>query len=430
MIYKLDQHQHLFNEKNGMDKDFFYDMEILANLPEGYLTDFKAKLLAHPDYDTIKDNFIIDEENNKLVQILEKIPNSEIDDLTPEERFFYPLCNKDEINRIFNIKTVDDYFLKFRAENVIDNQRLHRVFSSIRRRRKNNWNFTNYTDSKLFKTYLEILPEKEYHLCRNLPHGTVHLHDANGFCMKTPYGNIVAISHSLRQFLYYMNIFHFGKEMGMEYDDTFASFILAVRILLGKESLDFEIDSRGEIPKEIHKEIDNITDWQMLFIIGHEYAHNYLSHLDKTVSPTMNFFKSKEVKFYNYKQKDELEADLNSVTKPKLKNRERSDLADGAFLFFHYLYIFEAVKGYLSPPNGTPNSHPEPNDRIRELRNNLPDNIGFSKEKIESNIEYYSSLKDLMINDFLPFEVDRIETYGSVYLPSYKKELIHDRLLL
>jgi hypothetical protein len=430
MIYKLDKHQHLFNKKNGIDKDFNYDTEIIANLPDGYLTDFIIKLKEHPDYETIKDNFIIDEENNKLVQILEKIPNKEMDDLTPDERFFYPLCNKDEIKRIFNIKNADDYFLKFRAENIIDNQRLHRVFSSIRRKNKDNWNFNNYTDSKLFKTYLEILPKHENKVCRNLPHGTVHLNNANGFCMKTPFGNIVAISHALRQFLYYMNIFHFGKEMGIKTDDTFASFILAIRILLGKESLDFEIDSRGEIPLDIHKEIDNITDWQMLFIIGHEYAHNYLSHLDKTVAPEMNFFKSKEVKFYSFKQKDELEADLNSISKPILKNSERSDLADGAFLFFHYLDIFEAVREYLLPSTGLPNSHPESNDRIRELRNNLPDDIGFSKESIESNLEYYSSLKTYLINDFLPFEVDRIETYGSVYLPSYKKELIHDRLLL
>jgi hypothetical protein len=168
----------------------------------------------------------------------------------------------------------------------------------------------------------------------------------------------------------------------------------------------------------------------MLFVIGHEYAHHYLKHLDKTISPKLKVFKSNEVKFYSYKQKDELEADRNAITKPVLNTNERSDLANGAFLFFYYLHIYETVREYMFPSVTQHKTHPEPVDRIHELRKILPDSVGYKEEEIKKTLEYYSSFKSLLIKEFLPFEVERIETYGSTYLPSYKQKLTHDRLLL
>lgn len=429
MIYRVDKFKDMFEGIENYDDKYFYNFEGFDNLPKGYIEDFVIQLKNHPDYDSIKENFIIDEKNNRLIQIHEKIPIKEIEDLTNEERFFYPLCSKDEIKRIFNVKDSEDYLLKYRAEQVVDNQRLHRVFDSIRLKNKNNWSFSNYTDTKLYETYLNYLPKNEQEVCKNIPHGTIHIDSANGYCIKTPFGNVIVISHALRMFLYYMNLFHFGEQLGFKSSDVLPSFILAVRILMGKEALDFEIDSRGELPQNIHIQIDNATDWQMLFVIGHEYAHHYLSHLDKKSVKSLNSFENKDFKYYTFRQKNELEADLHSIIKPKLKQSERTDLADAAFLFFIWLDLFNTVEQYMSPSNGLPSTHPEPIDRMWELRNKLDDKYGMSKNSLQKLMEFYKGFKTTLLKDFLPFNIEKIEIYGSVYLPSYKKNKKHDRLL-
>lgn len=429
MIHKVKGFDDLLKNNSLFDKDYFYNVETFMNLTDDYLQEFEKVLLKHPEYDILKNNFIIDKENKRLIQIHEKIPFVELEDLDDEERFFYPLCSKQEIRRIFNIKNSLDYLLKFRAEQVIDNQRLNRVYASIRRKQGSEWNFSQYFDSILFETYLEYLPQNEKNVCQQIPHGTIHLHEANGYCIKTPFGNVIVISQALRQFLYYMNLFHFGEHYGLKKDEKLPTFILATRIMLGTEALDFEIDSRGEIPIEIHTEIDLITEWQMLFVIGHEYAHHYLNHLDK--SNTINITEANDgnFKFYTFKQKHELDADFYSIINQNISDEDRSVLANSAFLFFQWLDLFTTVREYMFPSSGKPSSHPEPIDRIYELRKSLDEKYGFSKKELEEQIVYYKSFKEHLIKDYVPFNIEQFETYGSVYLESYKKERTHDRLL-
>ncbi len=429
MIHKVKGFDDLIKENSLFDKDYFYNAETFINLTDDYLQEFEKELLKHPEYKTLKDNFIIDKEKRRLIQIHEKIPFIELEDLNDEERFFYPLCSKQEIRRIFNVKNSLDYLLKFRAEQVIDNQRLNRVYASIRKKQGSEWNFSKYFDSLLFETYLEYLPQNEKNVCQQIPHGTIHLHEANGYCIKTPFGNVIVISQALRQFLYYMNLFHFGEHYGFKKKEILPTFILATRIMLGTEALDFEIDSRGEIPIEIHTEIDIITEWQMLFVIGHEYAHHYLNHLDK--SNTINIIEANDgnFKFYTFKQKYELDADFNSIINQNISDEDRSVLANSAFLFFQWLDLFTTVRDYMFPSSGRPSSHPDPIDRIHELRKRLDEKYGFSKKELQEQIEYYKSFKEELIKDYLPLNIEQFETYGSVYLESYKKERTHDRLL-
>ena len=301
----------------------------------------------------------------RIFYILDKIPISEIKDLTDDQKLYYPTCNKDEIHRIFNIKTSSDYLLRLRADQIEDNIRLKRVFTSLRKNLKNKWNFTQYFESNLYKTYLSYLPESERLICEQIPHGTIHASEANGFCMKTPHGNIIVLSYALRTFLYYMNVFKFGDYFGIDSGDQLNAFVIAIRTILGKESLDFEIDNRGDIPKEVHEEIEIFTDWQMLFIIGHEYAHHYLGHLESSkLVYHSHGQKDKANGFYNFNQKLELEADNNSVSKPMLTDEQITSIADAAFLFFSYLDLFSCVESYMFPKGNSPLSHPEPQDRI------------------------------------------------------------------
>ena len=59
---------------------------------------------------------------------------------------------------------------------------------------------------------------------------------------------------------------------------------IGLRIMLGKEVFDFDIDPRYDnLPKKLVDSLNTIVDNQLLFIIGHEYAHHTLDHLNKNM---------------------------------------------------------------------------------------------------------------------------------------------------
>jgi len=431
MIEERNDLAHLFPEKQDKYKDCYLSSEVIENLPNGYLSDFKRKLLAHPKYEIIKDDYIIDEERNILIHILDRVPMEEVKDLTNEQHFFYPICGKEEIRRMFNMKTASDYLLRLRAEQVEGNKRLKRVFSSLRKKDISNWSFEKTIDGKLFRKYILFLPQEERKICRRVPHGTIHESEANGYCMKTPFGNIIVLSFALRYFLYYMNLNYFGSQLSIPPQDQFKAFVIATRIMLGTESLDFEIDNRGEIPKDAHKQIDAATEWQMYFIIGHEYAHHYLKHIDSGSAKCLNISKNfihSNPKFYTYSQQQELDADYYSVMKPEVSDEHRTEIADGAFFFFCWLDLFETVESYLFPQSGTHATHPKPIDRIWELRKRLDSKYGLSEDDIKKILETNNEYKNKLIKEVLPFEVEMFERYGSAYLPSYRSKEMIDRL--
>lgn len=429
MLYKVKGIKDLFEESGLFDKNYYYNFETIRNVSDEYFDNFEKALKAHVDYEKLKNNFIIDRKSRVMIHIHEKILLSEIEDLSDEEKFFYPLCNRSEINRIFNPKNSSDIFLKYRAEKVIDFQRLHRVVDRIRRKQGCNWSFSKFFDSDQFNAYLDSLPLQEKNKSASIPHGTIHSNEANGSCIPTPFGNIVTVSHALRRFLNFMNLFHFGKQMGFEQKEEFPSFLIAVRTMLGTESIDFEIDTRGDIPTHINDQIEVLTDWQMMFVIGHEYAHHYLDHLTGKKTFRAEMINGTEVKYYNHNQIDELEADYYSITKPIISDDQRNLLANSAFQFFQWIDLYQTVREYMFPSSSVVGSHPNPIDRIFELRNRLDTKYGYLIEELHEQLNYYSDFKKFLINEFLPFNVEKLEKYGAIYLDTYKTEYIHDRLL-
>lgn len=413
------------------DKYFYYDIEILNNVSGEYFNELRDRLKKHENYNNLKDKFDFNEKEKTIVYIIDKIPLDEIRDLSEEEMFFYPLCNKDEIKRIFNPQTANDYLLKLRAENIADDIRLHRLYVTIRKKHEN-WNFSKYIDSTLFDDYLSRIYKKIKNQCNDIPHGIVHLTEPNGFCEKTPYGNIIVISEALKFFLYYMNLFALGRQLGINESDVDAAFWIAIRILLGFESLDFEIDSRGEIPEDIDRIIKNSTEWQLRFIIGHEYAHHSLGHLDngllKRIEINSNPALENSITFYSYEHFLEYEADFHSIK--SAKNKEfRNNLAIGAFYFFHFLDLFETVKSNLYPKSSFQvDSHPSALNRLWKLKESLNDDVGIKKKDLIEYLDSFNSFKEDIINNILPFHIDEIETYSSLYLPNYKTKILYDRL--
>lgn len=61
--------------------------------------------------------------------------------------FFAPILNQDEIERVFNPKSTDDYLLKMRAEAIVDNTRLWRVIRMhyMKNERKKNGIFRHFS---------------------------------------------------------------------------------------------------------------------------------------------------------------------------------------------------------------------------------------------------------------------------------------------
>jgi len=264
-----------------------------------------------------------------------------------------------------------------------------------------------------------------------VPHGTIHADEANGMCFSTPFGNIIFLSYALRHFLYYMNVFFFGRQYGIKEGDILYSLLLAVRIMMGKESLDFELDPRGRLPKSIRRKIDELTDWQMLFVIGHEYAHHYLGHLESSGALKSNeriFDISDKINQFTYSQKCEFDADLNSITQYNGPVGELDTLLNGGFWFFLFIELYERVEDYLFPKGSHPRTHPKPLERIRMLRANTDQSYGMSKNQLEKIIEDNDYFAQWFLREFLPFNVETIEMSGSIYLPSYRKKVLIDRL--
>jgi hypothetical protein len=51
---------------------------------------------------------------------------NDMNEIEIQKMSFHPVCNKDEIERIFNVTTASDYLLKLRAETIVDHMRLFR----------------------------------------------------------------------------------------------------------------------------------------------------------------------------------------------------------------------------------------------------------------------------------------------------------------
>jgi hypothetical protein len=112
---------------------------------------------------------------------------------------------------------------------------------------------------------------------------------------------------------------------------------------------------------------------------------------------------------------------------------ERVRIINAATLFFLYLDLYYSVSDYINPSFGGPKTHPDPIERIWILRKSVCDNQEvdsddlFSNEDILDWIGYFGSMKAKLTNDILPYHIDDLEQYSSVYLPSRGKNPKIDR---
>ncbi|KPD20289.1 hypothetical protein [Idiomarina zobellii] len=89
------------------------------------------------------------------------------------------------------------------------------------------------------------------------------IQEVNALCIRSLAGDVVVVSEGLEHFYYYMSVAFYGIDFGLEPIDVRDSLLIAIRIITGAETLDFDIDPRGELPSDIDKRIQEYVDWQM-----------------------------------------------------------------------------------------------------------------------------------------------------------------------
>jgi hypothetical protein len=349
------------------------------------------------------------------------------------EYAYKPFCNSDDINRIFNVKNSEDYLLKLRAETVVEDMRLFRVIRNRYIKNGKTWDFTRHFSTYEFEEFLKHIPN-EFSEKANLTQGFIFSNEAYGCIMRTDYGDIICISEALRYFLFYMNLSFLDFRIDVPDAVRYRSLIIGIRTMLKSETLDFEQDPRGLIPKELEKANNDMVSRQLQFIIGHEFSHHFLGHLNRKSTIKKGLFRmfkneieaKEKQEFYNHSQQAEFEAD--KFTLGLLKKTEYLDnfYVQGAISFFGYLDIYESVSDYIFPPSGLYKTHPSPESRCKRI---IDDFKEFTDSKfIETFLESIKEHKKLIMDD-IGFEIEKYEMYGSHYLaePNSKwrgKELI------
>jgi len=340
-----------------------------------------------------------------------------------QKHFFEPVCNKQEIERIFNVQNAKDHLLKIRAETIVDHMRLFRVYRNKAIEKGESWSLEDSFQSYQYIFFKNKLEDDLREKCRDITFGNIFSNDANGLIFKTDYGIITTMSESLKYFFQYMNLglLDFGDKVPKHVQIN--SIRIAIRVMLQTESLDFLMDPRGIIPSDIQKEIYHSVPFQMQFIAGHEYSHYLLGHLSDRNLISKNIFKAifksqteyKPMTVFNTSQKHEFEADIASINLPKYSLQEKLLVLEGGLLWFACLDLYEAIEHFMFPPIGY-QSHPTARERYFNLLEKVETYKDFDYEywtkALPKTIDFY---KKMFVED-ISLNIEHYETYGSFYL--------------
>lgn len=341
-----------------------------------------------------------------------------------EKMFFRPVCNEAEIERVFNVMDAKDHLLHLRAKTIVDHMRLYRVYRYKALRNESSWSLESSFDDEHYKAVLKKLPSDERLKCDEVTYGDVFSNDPNGMIFKTPFGPVTTISESLQFFLKFAHLAILEFKSEVPGHVKFNALRIAIRVMLKTEAMDFYMDPRGILPKDIAKDIHAPIPLQKQFIAGHEFAHHLLEHLsDKNVREQPIFFAIsssdkdyRPEKIYNASQQHEFEADVQSILLPNYSDQERSELLGAALLWFACLELYEAVSETMSPQSATAYlTHPSARARYDNLLTRIPTPKGFDTKSWKEFPKFLNQLKKELLEDVsLNFEAYEME--GSIYL--------------
>lgn len=430
-VFKIDQAIDFVNFEVIYKSD---DPEHYATVKKGYET----SLSTHSDRADVSKRIYIGEDF--FLHAIAVFPISEIEGLTDRSLIYYPVCTREEIQRIESISSAEDYLLALRANSIANYPRLTRVFLHRREKNIDGWSLSSYYDSYDFDDYISRLPKEMANTCKSIASGYALSREPHGVCISNKYGKIIVVSEALRHFLFYMNAYFKGSIENLDPDDTSACIFIACRTMLLTETQDFDLDPRGDLPGEVKLYCNKVVDDQIKFVIGHEFAHALLGHFGDgaSVRPYSELLMINESpghaeKYFTPRQHQEFEADAGSILHADYNDEECANILNGAALFFLYLDIFYAISDYINPPFNPSKTHPDPIDRLWTLRKAVLKHRSVDKDSLYTDqdikdwINSMQSVKDHFVNKLLPYGIENFEFYGSIYLPSYRKSSLTDR---
>lgn len=338
-----------------------------------------------------------------------------IDPEFSEKNWYAGFCNEKEIERILNPKSSWDYLLKKRADIISNHSRYTRVFFALSSSKEEICLEKCFSNDH-YEEYINLLSKNNSAKIQNVAFGDMFSNDFNGYTtFNRETGVIVYLNESLRFFNNFINLSLLDHILLPEYIRINALRI-AIRIALKTETMDFLLDPRGTIPKDIFYIMKQTTQDELQYVAGHEFAHYLCGHLDDAKTESKVFFsldsRNYVDKIYNLSQKQEFEADEYSIKNVTGKvNRQR--LIRAALIWFSSLELVEYVYDIVAP--GTLSyTHPSAKERYENILNKFYINRSIKKELagIRQKVEDF---KCFLAED-ISFNFDFYEVYGSAYL--------------
>lgn len=345
-------------------------------------------------------------------------------------------CNEEEIKRILNPQTPKDYLLQMRANIVADSTRLYRVYLNKAHYFKL-WSFEKSFVELHYLSVLDHLSDEDRFRCHDITFGDIFSNDVNGYAEKNmKWGRLIYLNESLQFFMKFCNLALLDFKTDIPPKIRFNALRIAVRTIMNTEALDFFLDPRGIVPKDVGERMLQPIKYELQYIAGHEFSHHLCGHLDDSNLSNRAVLslegKTYFAKVYNPLQKQEFEADLQSIIKPQYNKTERDRLLFGALLWFTSLELAEVAQNFICPESGFGyKTHPTAQERYDTLLNNIKFIDKNYNKTIKLIRERFNILKDCLQED-MSVNFEEYEKYGSAYLdvPNTKwrgKELI-DRI--
>jgi hypothetical protein len=335
--------------------------------------------------------------------------------------FYLPFCTPSEVDRVLSPATAADFLLGIRAQYIADHMRVFRYFRRQRALRRMAYSLEDCFPTDHYKIYFASLPEQDRSLLQRVCYGDVYTAEADGEIFVSPFGPIVTISGSLRHFLEFGHLAMGAFYREVPLDVRFRALIIALRVMFGYESLDFDADPRGIIDPFISEQMQDSISMQMQFIVGHEFGHYFLGHLseDQTHPAGRRAALGQDTEAcvaYNTSQQQEFDADLDALMRPRLSNELRGIVINATFMWFGMVELYEHARDIIAPMPAWRRSHPSARDRHLRIQSTLRNYL--SNDFIENSSGIIRAV-DFMrekLTEYLSLHIDVFETYGSMYL--------------
>jgi len=346
------------------------------------------------------------------------------DHIEIKRHFYRPFCTESEIDRVMSPQTSRDFLLKMRADYIADHMRVFRYYRRLSIRGGPKYSLESSFRTKHYREYKMSLTRQDREVLNQITYGDIFTNEPNGQIFNSPFGRIVTISHSIEYFLKFSHLalLQFDEEVPLQV--RFQALLIALRVMFQHESLDFDVDPRGILSLGLARSIHKLIPMQLQFIAGHEFAHHLLGHLsDQQLRFAVdsdrrdNQVAQDNLPFFNVSEKQEIDADINALMRPRISENTRLEMLNGVIVWFGALELKEhALDVICSQPSWKPKSHPVARNRQLQILHNVESKQKNAVQEIlDSTTQAVDSYKGLL-TEYLGYHIDEFEIYGSFYL--------------